>query len=250
METVSQSAFITALLDPNQDAPIGLRGPANRPAGKRFSVYRNNVAVSLTEALTQSFPILTRIVGPEFFDALAGVFLRQNPPSSPLMMYYGGEMPAFLEGFEPVNHLPYLSDVARMEVAIRTSYHASDATPIAPDTFENIAPDALMAASIRFAPAVHLLRSDWPIYDIYRVNTQENAPAVQPRGQNVLITRLDFDPQITPLSNGGAAFVQKLMDNATFAEAFDAANADQDFDLTQVLGTLLSGGAITEINPT
>ena len=50
-----QSAFAAALMDPTQPAPEGLRDPFGGPAGKRFDVYRNNVAVSLTEALETGF---------------------------------------------------------------------------------------------------------------------------------------------------------------------------------------------------
>ena len=46
MTSVTQTQFVTALLDPEAATPEGLLGPNNAPAGKRFSVYRNNVAVS------------------------------------------------------------------------------------------------------------------------------------------------------------------------------------------------------------
>ena len=55
--------FARALLDPGQDRPAGLTGPGGAPAGRRFDVYRNNVAVSLTEALGQGFPVVKRLVG-------------------------------------------------------------------------------------------------------------------------------------------------------------------------------------------
>jgi hypothetical protein len=41
-----QTGFATALLDPARPAPEGLVNPFGGPAGKRFDVYRNNVAVS------------------------------------------------------------------------------------------------------------------------------------------------------------------------------------------------------------
>ncbi|WP_380053297.1 DUF2063 domain-containing protein [Falsihalocynthiibacter sp. SS001] len=249
MVTVSQSEFITALLDPDQAVPSGLRSPDDSTAGKRFSVYRNNVAVSLTEALTQAFPILTRIVGEEFFNALAGVFLREHPPQSPLMMFYGSRMPSFLETFEPVAHLPYLADVARLELALRQSYHAADTTPIAPETLQNMPPDMLMKSQVSFAPTVHILQSRWPLHAIYLANTRPDAPAVTPGAQDVIVTRPDFDPQVSLLPRGGAAFISSLQNGARFSEAFDTAGATQGFDLSQVLGILFSGGAITKIAP-
>ena len=44
----------------------------------------------------------------------AGIFLRQHPPSSPLMMFYGEAFPEFLAGMQQLSHLGYLPDVARL----------------------------------------------------------------------------------------------------------------------------------------
>ena len=43
--------FVPALLDPEAAIPPGLVDRAGRAAGKRFDVYRNNVAVGLADAL-------------------------------------------------------------------------------------------------------------------------------------------------------------------------------------------------------
>jgi hypothetical protein len=100
-----------------------------RPAGRRFNVYRNNVAASLTDALATGFPVIAKLLGEEFFRAMAGVFLRAHPPGDPRLQLWGGKFPGFLARFEPVAHLPYLPDMARLELGLRQSYHAADAAP-------------------------------------------------------------------------------------------------------------------------
>ena len=155
---MTQTQFVTALLSPTTPPPDGLTNPDGSPAQKRFDVYRNNVAVGLSDALEQAFPVVRKIVGAEFFRAMAAVYVRNFPPSSPLMMFYGAEMASFLKGFVPVKGLPYLADVARLELALRQAYHAADATPIAAEALGSLAPDQLMRTKLRFAPAVMGLR--------------------------------------------------------------------------------------------
>ncbi|MFV2053563.1 DNA-binding domain-containing protein [Aliiroseovarius sp. YM-037] len=246
--SVDQTRFTTALLDPECAVPDGLTDPEGRPAGKRFAVYRNNVAVSLTEALITAFPVIYKLVGDAFFRAMAGVYLRQHPPKSALMMFYGAEMPEFLADFEPAQHLGYLPDIARLELAMRASYHAADATPIAPDALQSLPADRLMSARIGLAPAARLIRSPWPIHAIWRANMVADAPKPTMRAEDALITRAEFDPTITALPPGGGAFVEALMSDATFGDALDAATAEAEtFDLTPVLGALLSGAALISI---
>lgn len=234
--------FRDALLSPDAPVPDGLTDPQGRPAGRRFNVYRNNVAVGLTEALRQSFPVVRKLVGEDFFTAMAQDHLRAHPPASPLMMFYGQDMPAFLEHFPPVAHLGYLPDIARLELAIRNSYHAADAPPLPPERIAALGADAMCAARFTLAPAVQLVRSRWPIHAIWSANTKGSTPPRTVRGEDVLITRPDFDPVVDQLDDGAAPFVARLL----AGDRLDAAHAAAGpLDPTATLGLLLARGAIT-----
>src|SRR5215475_8850242 len=78
-----QRVFSAALVNPEAEIPPGLLGPNRLPSQKRFAVYRNNVVVGLIEALRTSFPATCRIVGEEFFWAMAREYVVLEPPSSP-----------------------------------------------------------------------------------------------------------------------------------------------------------------------
>ena len=243
--SVSQTDFIQALLDPNVTTPPGLQDPQGRPAGRRFSVYRNNVAVSLTEALETAFPVIRKLVGEEFFRAAAGVYLRQHPPSSPLMMYYGDDFPAFLETFPPARSLAYLADVARLELALRRAYHAADVPPMAAASLGAHDQQALATATIGIAPSLQILLSDWPIHAIWKANTESDAPKPMMRPESVLVTRPGYDPVVTLITRPEAGFIKGLSEGKTILQAIAAASEMPD--LARVLGLLMSGNAITEI---
>ncbi|MFW8593458.1 putative DNA-binding domain-containing protein [Cribrihabitans neustonicus] len=248
--SVSQFQFARALMDPGAPVPQGLLDHRARPAGRRFDVYRNNVTVSLIEALHSAFPVIAKLLGKENMDGIARLYVRAHPPASPLMMFYGAEFPAFLEAMPQVAHLGYLGDVARLELALRRAYHAVDADPILPETLGALAPEELMAAAMAFAPAVQVLRSRWPVFSIWRYNTEDGAPKPQPGGADVLITRAEFDPAPAQLPPGGAACVEALMAGKSLGAALDrgAAADAPGFDLGATLALLLQGGAITALN--
>jgi hypothetical protein len=228
-----------ALLDPALPVPPGMTDGAGRPAGRRFAVYRNNVAVSLIDALEEAFPVIHRLVGADFFRAMAGAFVRRHPPRSPLIMLYGCAFPSFLAGFPPVAHLPYLPDVARLEQARRESYHAADAVPLDPAL---LAPDVIAGARLAFAPSLRLVRSAFPVHSIWIANTA-GGPAPRSGPEDVLVTRPAFDPVVTRLTAGGAV-LERLLAGATVA---GAAETESPEALSTLFAALLSGRAITAI---
>lgn len=245
---VDQTTFRTALLDPNQPRPEGLSDGKGQSAGRRFDVYRNNVAVALIDALETAFPVVAKLVGPDNFRTLAGTFFRKHPPNSPLMMFYGDKMPEFLEQFQPTANLGYLPDIARLELAMRQSYHAADAQAIDPAVLQNTPPEKLMASRMTLAPSVRLIRSRWPIHAIWRFNTQPDAPKPSMSSDDVVVLRPDFDPEPHLLSPGGGGFIASLLGGNTMSTAVEtAAGEHADFDLSAVLTLLISTGALVQL---
>lgn len=233
-----QTTFRTAVLDPGLPAPGGLITPEGTRATRRFDVYRNNVAVSLTEALETAFPALRALVGEEFFKAMSGVYLRRHLPSSPLLMDYGNHMPAFLETFAPAASLPYLPDIARLEIALRASYHAADARPLDP---AGIPPQELMDTPFFLVPSARLVVSAYPLLDIYTRARNTDAPRPGAAAQDVLVTRPGFDPAPDCLPRGAARFVAAFARGCTIPQALEGL----DLDPAETLTLLLSRQALT-----
>ncbi|MBO9479209.1 putative DNA-binding domain-containing protein [Shimia sp. R11_0] len=246
--TVTQTTFRDAIFDGAQERPLGLSDAIGQPAGRRFDVYRNNVAVSLSEALATGFPTIAKLLGEENFNAIAGIFLRQFPPTSPMMIHYGADFPTFLESFEPLAHLGYLGDVARLELGLRRSYHAADSTGVAPETLAEIPQDKLVDITANFAPAVSVQRSLWPIHAIWAFNMQDG-PKPTAVAQDVLILRPEYDPLPHVLPPGAYECVTALMAGAKLGTAAEfGTEADEGFDLGATLGLLLTGNALTSFD--
>ncbi|EPX76296.1 DNA-binding domain-containing protein [Salipiger mucosus] len=245
---MSQQDFRDALLDPARPVPKGLTTGTGAPAGRRYDVYRNNVAHSLREALEVGFPTVRALVGERNFTVIADAYLRAEPPSSPLMMHYGSGLPAFLEAFKPLEKLGYLPDCARLDLAMRQSYHAADAAPIDPAALSRHAPERLAALRLHLAPALRLVPSKWPTFSIRNHALDRDSPKPPARAETALILRPEFDsiPHIAP--PGGAAFVAALAKGHPLGKATEAAGPT--FDPGPTLALLLRHGAITGLEET
>ncbi|MFK7868568.1 MAG: putative DNA-binding domain-containing protein [Roseobacter sp.] len=241
----SQTDLRQALLDPALPVPTGLGDGHDGPAGRRFSVYRNNVVVSLKDAMATAFPLVNKLIGAENFANVCGRFVRDHPPSSPVMMHYGAEFPDFLKAFEPLQKWGYLPDCARLDLAMRQSYHAADSTPVAPDVFAD--ESALQSLTLGRSPSSLVIRSNWPLYDLWQYNMVAGSPAPQASPQDVLIARPSFDPVPHLLPLGGATWLAHLQSNLSFTAATEETfTSFPDFDLAQMLTLALQTNTLIQ----
>ncbi len=249
-----QHGFARALLDDAWSAPLGVQGPDGQACPRRFRVYRNNVAVSLMEALEAGFPAVCRLVGKRFFRAMAGTYATAHPPRSPMLWEYGAGFPRFIAGFAPAASLPYLADVARIERAWLTAYHAPDSAALNPQALAHVPGER--SGEIRFTlhPSVRWVHSPYPALTIWRTNVASAAPPpidLSAGGEDALLARPEAEVQVRALPAGGGAFLRSLARGQTLADAAAAAAATvaraghpSGFDLAAHLALLLDSGAL------
>jgi hypothetical protein len=243
-----QTGFAAALVDPDRPVPEDLVGPDGSRALRRFAVYRNNVIVGLTEAVAASYPVVQRIVGEQFFRAMARRFVLDEPPRTPLLLEYGAQFPDFVSHFEPAASLPYLPDVARIERAWTEAYHAAEATPIKPLELSGVPADDLPGLILKIHPSVRVVRSTMPALTIWRMNAGDGP--IEPvdlgaGGEDVLIARPVAEVVAREVPPGGAAFVGALMTGRPLGEAAAVAMEEAaDFDLAANLAGLLEAEII------
>jgi hypothetical protein len=245
-----ETSFANALLTADAPIPRGVTAHNATVPVRRFAVYRNNVMAGLGKALGSRFPVVEKIVGEEFFAAMARVFVTAQPPRSPLLATYGDHFPAFIAAFEPARELPYLADVARLEAARTRAYHAADATPVDADRFATLDRENIGDIRIDMHPSAGIVRSPHPIVTIWAMNSAERelAPIADWRGEDALVARPCLDVQVRTLPPGGAAFLLALAAGRPLCEAAEAALADDpDFDLTGNLAGLIGSGLARDI---
>jgi len=242
--------FAPALLDPERATPTALAGPNGKAAGKRYNVYRNNVTVSLVNALAAVFPATKRITGADFFGALARFHVRTTPPTSPLLFDYGRDFPDFIERCEYARSMPWLADVARIERAWLDAYHAADAEPLAAQALASVPVEHLAGIVLGPHPATRIVRSSHPAVTIFAANRSDGAvgriEATEP--EDALVTRPHLEVMVRRLPPGGAIFLTRLMAGESLGEAAASAIDDSPaFNLSANIAGILEAAAFTAL---
>lgn len=242
-----QLDFGLALLDAKRPMPAGLVGPDGQPSPRRFDVYRNNVVAGLIGALADAYPVVLRLVGLEFFRAMAAAYVTRHPPQSPILLAYGAGFPRFLSSFPPVKSLPYLPDVARIERAWVEAYHAPDQPPAEVTPLLSLPPAILGAVRVDLHPSLRLIASHFPALTIWQSNQPANTPVPVDLtiGETALILRPRQEVVLQKLTLGGTAFFAALHEGDTIMQAAGRGMAqDPTFDFAGNLSALLISGAV------
>lgn len=245
----TQAAFSAALLDTDLPCPDGLCSANGADPASRFAVYRNNVQGSLINALADSYPVVMQLVGDEFFRAMAGVFIQNHPPRSPLMSDYGSELADFISGFEPASSVPYLADIARLERLRTLSYYAADIAPLSQNQIAAAFADqeGLSRLQIGLHPSLHALDSAFAVVDIWAAHQHDATLAGIDlnQAQHALILRNGLEVEVFNVDLGISQFIRQLKAGLSLTQALASADA---FDLGQTLALLISRQAITHLH--
>lgn len=246
----TQTAFALPLLQPELPCPSGLTTWNQSDPAKRYAVYRNNVTVSLIDALADTYPVVQQLVGEDFFRAMARLYAQAHPPQSRVMAFYGQGFADFIADFAPAASVPYLADVARLEMAYVRAYHAADAVALETAHLQALLADPQQLESLRVAmhPSVYIVRAPYAIVAIWAAHqtddqTQDWAADVP---QNALVFRSGLSVQVQAITNGPADFFAALQQGTTLLHAAQVAAAhDPSFDLTHALALLLRWQLLT-----
>lgn len=249
MQNALQTEFATSLLKADRPVPRGVVVRTGADPEGRFGVYRNNVVVGLIRSMEGRFPVVRRLVGEEFFRAMARVFVTEAPPRTPILFRYGSTFPDFIASFLPAADVPFLADVARLEFARGRAYHAADMRPLPPEEFARLDAEQLAVTGVRLHPSAELLTSPFPIFSIWRAHQGEGAPHVSTwQAEAALVVRPALDVEVHLLPAGGYQFLTALSQGGSFARAATVASVEAPaFNAVENLAMLIQTRVVAKL---
>lgn len=248
-----QCAFVAELMEGGTRSVIDNVVEDEFTSDELIQVYRNNLFISLTEALRASYPIVDKLVGEGFFAYMANHFVKKHPSQSGNLHDFGAELADFIGHFEPAASLPYLSDVARLEWARQRAYHAAESRGLDLSELQRVPPERYHQLRFRLHPSVGLITSPFPILQIWEANQEEtlreHTVSLDSGTERVLVLRRNDHIAMHRLEAGEHALLDLFMADQPLSAAVDGAlAADPVFDLENALRRQVVLGSVVALD--
>jgi hypothetical protein len=217
------------------------------PGNRRLNIYRNNVKLSLRNALKAVYPVIHKLVGEEFFNAMANNYIVKHPSRSGNLHDFGNQLSNFISGFTPASELVYLPDVAKLEWAYHYVFHAKNGQAFDIEKLQQVDTANYGKLCFKLSPACQLVSSSYPIVRIWQANQdQTESPGAEINASNsisldegktfLLVLRKGLDIEFQTLSPCEFNFLEALSQRNSFFVACDkASEAQPECDVGKLL---------------
>jgi hypothetical protein len=200
-------------LPPHEQEALFRRPPEGSVSG-RWDVYTSGYLARLVEALENDYPAVRRILGSKRFWELTERYLKDFPPRSYDVGRVGERLAVFLGTDGLIESLPFLGDLARLEWQIAESFVAPDSEPLRWTDLQRMAPDEVADLPLSLRPGVALLRSPWPLLDLWKCKdreTEEISVRVEGRPPSrVLVSREEGEVRCRDVGETDARFIEAV----------------------------------------
>ncbi|MDG2335508.1 MAG: DNA-binding domain-containing protein [Myxococcota bacterium] len=172
-----QRAFSEALYAQGPESPSVAAAAENLDSMPRLdaraslAIYQNAVGQCMTESLGEIFPVCAELVAEDCFRTVANLYYREIPSAHADLARVGDAFPEFVAGLDFLSGLPYLADMARLELGFHNAYSASwPPPPHAPGVLGQAIADEPENWRFLLSPSATLLASAHPVLTLWEAH--------------------------------------------------------------------------------
>lgn len=245
-----QAAFARAVINHDEGAVADWIAAAHGlDASARIAIYRNNIFGNYRNTLRAVYPVILGLVGEPFFNRAADTYVSRYPSRSGDLNDFGGELGDFLAQWPPSAQLVYLADVAKLEWAMESAFHAADAAPLDLQALAIVPPEVFSTLRFDLHPASRIVWSPYPILRIWQVNQPgfdgDQSVQLDAGGDSLLVIRRGSGVELERLSPGELVLLRALAEGMSLAAAHTRAlQAEPELDLSAFLQHHVLGGTL------
>ena len=195
----------------------------------RVDVYNNGYLSRLVEVLESDFGVLRDALG-DGWRALAHDFVYACPSTHPNLNGFGARLPAFVATREALEGRAFLAELADLEWAIATAFHAPEFTPLDATRLGALGPDDWATAVLVPNPSLQLRHYDYPTNGYLQAAFDGERPDTHPARHptSVAIYRAEDRVWRVGMPAPIAAILGALIDRRPLAAALEAGGDEAD----------------------
>jgi len=148
---------------------------------ERLDIYHGMYLLRMEEALASDYPATKRFLGDDAFFDLVRDYVQVYPSRAHTLNRLSDALPEFLRNSEKRPHLPFLIDLARLELAAAQVFDALEITPLQEKAIARIAAEDWERAVFEGIDALRLVSVDWNVNDYALAARDERARPPRPR---------------------------------------------------------------------
>jgi len=191
---------------------VAIDDPAR--AVTRLRAYTGGYPARIGDALEQDYPALVHVVGHRAFHLLVERYLPHVAAGIYNLNDVGGRFADVVARDDIAVEYPFAPDLVRLETAVRAAFHARDGAPLDAATLADWTLEDWDAAVLRFQPSVFLVRSQWPVRDIWDAREtpiEEIDIAMEGTAQSVLVHRTGLQVTCEAIGDDEAHALELLL---------------------------------------
>lgn len=165
-----QKKFVSYLVDYNHDVLNYIQSSVTLSAQQHIAIYHRSIFGAKQNVLKDIYSVCLKLVGHDFFMAMINEYITEIYSMSPDLGEYGETLPTFISQFPPVQSLPYLADVARLEWTWHRVYSADECKQLDFDKLSSVYETAGENIVFLLPPDSVLISSPFPVHRIWEMN--------------------------------------------------------------------------------
>ena len=245
-----QASFAAALRGTPHDVDSWAVGDGIA-AEARLRMYANNSRAVFEQALDQTFPVVRRRVGDDYFRQLAHHYRRAHPSGAGDLHEVGRCFADFLADHLSGSPYAWLAELARLEWAVADAAVAADVPAVSVESLAGLAPDVLADVRLRLVPSLRRVAAPVPVLSLWQANQpgMESCSTDLAAGpQCVVVHRAPEGVQLRSVGSAEFEFVAAVERGRTLAEALEDSSLQHE-RLAPLLHWLFADATVAGIGP-
>ncbi len=174
--TSVQSKFMASLLGKENDFLQQIEKSGKITSEKRLAIYKNAFSARFIEAIETDHPILGTYLGDDLFDKMAAGYIKSEPSSFTSLRQYADALPNYLATTLPFSEHPIISEIAKFERLLLSSFDAKDENAIPFSRLTELEPEKWPELVLRFHPSLQIFAPQWNSVESWQAIEGEKNP--------------------------------------------------------------------------